>query len=51
MTIREYAEKEGIDLTRYFVGENLNMSMQTYFKKEGFPNGARLFRILNNEKA
>ena len=50
MTIKEYAEKENIDLTRYFVGENLRMSMQTYYKRSGLPGAAKLFRILNNEK-
>lgn len=51
MTLREYAEEQDIDLTRYFLGENLNMSMQSYLKKIGLPGAAKVFRILKNEKA
>lgn len=51
MTIKEYAEREGIVYERLFSGQNPNMSMQTYLKRIGLPNTAKVFRMLNNEKA
>ena len=50
MTLREYAEQQDIDLTKYFLDENLNMSMQSYLKKIGLPSAAKVFRMLNNER-